>query len=159
MAKPSENLPQPKWIEPEDFEFICFNLTRKLMTYDEPIPDYSTRDKALLEASLAIPRQTFDKKLLYPDLLSQATALFYFLIKNHPFLNGNKRIAVMSLLIFLSLNEKWLNMSPRLLYEIAILISKSDPKEKDDVISVTKDRFNEYVVNYESWKKNKKRKK
>lgn len=42
MQKPSENSHQPKWINIEDFEFICFNLARELMSFDEPIPDYST---------------------------------------------------------------------------------------------------------------------
>lgn len=91
MSKPSENLPQPKWISVDDFEFICFNLTRELMSFDEPIPDYSTRDNSLLESSLASPRQSFE--LTNSSIHEQASILFYSLIKNHPFRNGNKRIA------------------------------------------------------------------
>lgn len=53
-----------KWLEPEDFEFLCFDLTRELMTYQEPIPDYSTRDSSLLESSLGAPKQTFSGKFL-----------------------------------------------------------------------------------------------
>ncbi|MCL5438830.1 MAG: type II toxin-antitoxin system death-on-curing family toxin [Patescibacteria group bacterium] len=146
MAKPSKDLPKPKWIGPEDFEFICFNLTRELMTFDEPIPDYSTREKSLLESSLALPKQTFDKKLLYPTLVSQGIALFYSLIKNHPFVNGNKRIAVMSLLVFLRLNGKWLDIPPKMLYEVAVLVAESDPKNKENIIKTTETLFKKYLV-------------
>lgn len=104
MRKPSGDLPLRKntvWLTIDDFEFICFDFTREYLTFDEPIPDYSTKDSALLESALGSPRQTFGGKLLYPTLLKQASILFYSLIKNHPFKNGNKRIAVISLLVFL----------------------------------------------------------
>jgi|SRR3989338_84955 len=131
MRQPSKNLPQSKWIETDDFEFICFNLTREFLTFDEPIPDYSTRNSNLLGSSLASPRHTFDKKLLYPTLEEQASILFYSLIKNHPFVNGNKRIAVMTLLVFLRLNGKWLKIPPLMLYKLAFIVANSRPKDKD----------------------------
>lgn len=134
MKKPSENLPLSKWIDLDDFEFICFNLTRKFLTFNEPIPDYSTRNNALLESSLAAPKQTFDKKLLYPTLEEQASILFYSLIKNHPFANGNKRIAVMSLLVFLRLNGMWIDIPPLMLYRLAIIVAKSSRKERGEVL-------------------------
>lgn len=93
MKKPSEDLLQPNWIEIKDFEFISFNLARKLMSFDEPIPDYSTRDNSLLESSLASPKNIFHNTE-NPTLVDLTAVLFYSLIKNHPFVNGNKRIAV-----------------------------------------------------------------
>jgi len=146
MTKPSEDSLQPNGVELADFEFICFNLTRELMSFDEPIPDYSTRNNNLLESSLAVSRQTFDKKLIYPDLRSQATALFYSLIKNHPFLNGNKRIAVITLLVFLSLNGKWLEISPKLLYEIAVSVAESKAKDKEKTIGEINKIFKKHLV-------------
>lgn len=122
------------WLNIEDFELLSFDLARELFEYGEPIPDYSTCDIGRLEASLASPRQTFDGKLLYPDLPKQASILIYSIIKNHPFQNGNKRIGVMTLLTFLSLNHKWLIIHPDRLYKIAILISESKPEEKDKVL-------------------------
>lgn len=65
-----------KWLEPEDFEYLCFDLARELMTSKEPIPDYSTRDNNLLESSLGAPKQTFEEKFLYPTLEKQTSILF-----------------------------------------------------------------------------------
>lgn len=135
MRRPSGSS-QPhntKWLTIEDFEFLCFDFTREYLTYNEPIPDYSTRNNSLLESSLGSSRQTFNGKLLYPTLIDQATILFYSLIKNHPFRNGNKRIAVMSLLVFLTLNKKWIRIPPLDLYKIARYVSESSTKQKDNV--------------------------
>ena len=50
------------------------------------------RDLGLLESALAQPRQTFGGQDLYPSLVEKAAAVGYSLIKNHPFVDGNKRI-------------------------------------------------------------------
>ncbi|MGH7245789.1 MAG: type II toxin-antitoxin system death-on-curing family toxin [Candidatus Levyibacteriota bacterium] len=144
MKKPLEDLPQPKWIVVDDFEFICFNLAKELMEFNEPIPEYSTRDNSLLESSLASPRISYE--LTNSSLSEQASVLFYSLIKNHPFKNGNKRIAVTALLIFLSLNEKWIEISPHLLYEIAVLVAESLPKQKDFVVNKNTEIFKKFIV-------------
>jgi len=54
-----------------------------------------------------------DKKLLYHGLIGKAAILFYLLIKNHPFKNGNKRIAITTVLVFLSINKKWLKVDEK----------------------------------------------
>lgn len=152
MKKPSEDLPQPKWIKIDDFEFICFNLARELMSFGEPIPDYSTRDNPLLESSLAAPRNTFHHAE-NPTLVDLTAVLFYSLIKNHPFANGNKRIAVMTILIFLRLNNKWLDVSPILLYQLAVTIATSSPNEREKVLGEFKKMFDDYIVDYEEFEK------
>jgi death on curing protein len=144
MKKPSESLPRPNWITPDAFEYICFNVAKEFMEYSEPIPDYSTRDSALLESSLAAPRQAY--ALTYASLNEQAFILFYSLIKNHPFRNGNKRIAVIALLIFLSLNGKWLDIMPKTLYKVAILVAESNAREREIVINTLRETLSEYIV-------------
>lgn len=62
------------------------------------------RDIGSLESSINQPRVTFDQKDLYPDLVSKASAVCYFLVKNHPFIDGNKRVAHAAMEIFLILN-------------------------------------------------------
>lgn len=119
------------WITAKDFENLCFNFTRELMTFNQPIPDFDTRNKDLLESALGAPQQTFGGSLLYPTLTKQAAILFYSLIKNHPFQNGNKRIAVLTVLVFLSLNNKWLSILPYNFYELAIKVAASKAEEKD----------------------------
>jgi death-on-curing family protein len=96
---------------------------------------------------LGSPRQTFGGKLLYPTLEKQASILFYSLIKNHPFENGNKRIAVMALLTFLSLNNKWLLIHPDDLYDIAIMVSKSQSEDKDKILDKLERILKEKVTN------------
>lgn len=134
MRKPSGASPilNTNWLTIEDFELLCFNLAREFLTFQEPIPDYSTRNNALLESSLGSLQQTFGGKLLYPTLEKQGAILFYSLIKNHPFKNGNKRIAVIALLAFLQLNNnRWLFITPLDLYNLAVSVSKSKPSQKD----------------------------
>ncbi len=62
------------------------------------------RDIAALESALAQPKMTFDKKELYPSLAEKVAALGYSLIKNHPFLDGNKRLSHAAMEVFLVLN-------------------------------------------------------
>jgi death-on-curing family protein len=148
MKKPSEDSPQPKtiWVDIKDFEFLCFNLAIELLTFSEPIPDYSTRNNSLLDSALASPKHTFCGKLLYPTLVEQASILFYSLIKNHPFLNGNKRISVMTLLIFLSLNGKWIKISPRALYKLANITSASNSKSREIVLKGNTEIIKKYLI-------------
>lgn len=123
------------WLTIDGFEYLCFNLTRRLMTFKEPFPDYCTRNNSLLESALGSPQQKFGGKLLYPTIIEQGAILFYSLIKNHPFLNGNKRIAIMALLVFLALNKKWLSIPSLVLYYLATDVSKSDPGIRTKVLS------------------------
>ena len=137
MKKPSRDLLPPRetvWLTIDDFEFICFDFARERLTFNEPIPDYSTRENSLLESALGSSRQSFGGRFLYPSLVKQASILFYSLIKNHPFKNGNKRIAVMSLLVFLSLNNRWLSINPYDLYKFAKKVAESKSKEKDKTL-------------------------
>jgi death-on-curing protein len=62
------------------------------------------RDMALLESALGRPQATFDGDELYPDLWSKAAALMHSLIRNHPFVDGNKRTSLTATAIFLELN-------------------------------------------------------
>ncbi len=62
------------------------------------------RDLPALESSLAQPMITFDGDELYPDLLAKASALGFFLVSNHPFVDGNKRVGHAAMEIFLVLN-------------------------------------------------------
>ena len=68
------------------------------------------------------------------------------MVKNHPFENGNKRIAVMTLLVFLSLNRKWLKVTNEALYKFAVGIAKSNPKRKDEYIEHIEDFLNKNLI-------------
>lgn len=62
------------------------------------------RDLGALESALAQPRATFGEDDLYPTLVEKAAALGFSLIRNHPFVDGNKRIGHAALEVFLVLN-------------------------------------------------------
>ena len=62
------------------------------------------RDLGALESALAQPKATFDTVDLYPTTIEKAAALGFSLAMNHPFVDGNKRIAHAAMAVFLDLN-------------------------------------------------------
>lgn len=62
------------------------------------------RDAGLLESALAAPFQTFGGEPMYSSLQSKAAQLGFGLIRNHPFVDENKRIDAHSMLVFLAVN-------------------------------------------------------
>ncbi len=65
---------------------------------------HGIRDLGLLQSAAARPKATFGGKDLYPDVFHKAAALMESLIKNHPFVDGNKRTAITSAGILLQIN-------------------------------------------------------
>lgn len=122
-------------INVEEVELIAHRLAKELMSWDEPIPDFATRFPNVLESCLNTPFQTYDKRNLYHGLVSQAAMLFYLMIKNHPFQNGNKRIAVTTLLVFLSKNNKWLFVPNQELYNFSVWVASSPPDYREEVVT------------------------
>ena len=69
------------------------------------------RDAPLLESALAMPRATMFEQLLHATLEEQGAAYLFHLVKNHPFLDGNKRVGLAAALTFLGLNGPWVAAS------------------------------------------------
>lgn len=65
---------------------------------------HGVRDIGLVESAVFRPQATFDGVDLYEDVLTKAAALLQSLLKNHPFVDGNKRTALTSAGIFLEMN-------------------------------------------------------
>jgi len=118
-----------------DVEYVAFRLAEELLSWNEPIPPFETRFPHKLESCLFTPFQTYNRKSLYPTIERKAAALFYFMVKNHPFENGNKRIAVTTLLVFLLRNNRWIRVGNQKLYDLAVNTAKSDPKDKDRIVN------------------------
>ena len=134
---------ETKFLTLDHIERICFEYAKSELAHDEPIPPFSSRFPGKLESALASPQRTFGNKSLYPTLERQAAILFYELAKLHPFQNGNKRIATVALLVFISLNNSWLKTSWRELYDIAVLVAASDSQNRDGMISL----LDEFIKN------------
>lgn len=125
---------RPKPITIAEVEYIAFRFAAKLMTWDEPIPAFGLRFPNILESCLATPFARFGGSDLYRGLTGKASILFYLLIKNHPFQNGNKRIAIMCLLYFLYKNKKWIYMDNERLYRFARHVAGSRPDKRESVL-------------------------
>ena len=59
------------------------------------------RDEGLLDSAINMPRATFNKQYLHTDIYEMAAAYAYHIIKNHPFLDGNKRVGIAIGVLFL----------------------------------------------------------
>lgn len=123
----------------KEVEFLAFELAKKHMEWNEPIPEFSTRYPGILKSCLANAFQTYAKRDLYTTLADKAAIIFYQIVKNHPFLNGNKRIAVTTLLTFLYLNSKWISVTNEQMYQLVVWVAESQPQLKDGVILAIKD--------------------
>lgn len=139
-----------KAVSIQEVEYLAFKLAQEMLAYDEPIPDFSTRFPDRLESSLAVPFMTFDGRDLYPTLVSKASVLFYLMIKNHPFRNGNKRIALTTLFLFLYKNKKWLRVADKDLYQFSIMIAKSESNIKNEIIELIEKFFNAFMADWDS---------
>lgn len=135
-----------KVITVKEVEYIAFRLAREMLAFDEPIPDFSTRFPNILESCLATPFQSFSGKSLYPGLITKAGILFYLMIKNHPFQNGNKRIAIAALFVFLYKNKKWLKVDTQELYNFTVWIAQSPRRVKDEAVKAIEKFLKAHLV-------------
>lgn len=130
----------------KEVEFVAHRMAQELLAYNEPIPDFSTRYPHRLEGCLAVPFLSFGGVSPYPSLADKASALFYLMIKNHPFQNGNKRVAMTTLLVFLHMNRKWLEVNPEELYQFTIWIAGSPSKANEASIQAIKKFVKDHLV-------------
>lgn len=84
------------------------------------------RDDGLLESALAAPFQTFGGEAIYPSLQSKAAQLGFGLIRNHPFVDGNKRIGAHTMLVFLELNGIKLHYTQQELVDIILAVAAGE---------------------------------
>ena len=89
------------------------------------------RDAQLLDSALKTPFQTFGGNNLYPNILDKASQLCYSLIQNHPFIDGNKRIGVHLMLLFLKLNNIEVNYSQQELVDFGLDIASGKMSKND----------------------------
>jgi death-on-curing protein len=89
----------------------CFFLTTEIVgeVHAQAIAGFGgslgLRDRALLESAVAAPQATFGGESVYGDLIEIAAAYLFYLCRNLPFVDGNKRVALGACLLFLRLNE------------------------------------------------------
>ncbi len=89
----------------------CVHLTVEIVNeiHHEAIAQFGgsagLRDVALLESAIAAPQATFSGESVFTDVIEVAAAYLYYLCRNHPYIDGNKRTALGACLVFLQLNH------------------------------------------------------
>ncbi|MCK5786505.1 MAG: type II toxin-antitoxin system death-on-curing family toxin [Candidatus Sabulitectum sp.] len=93
--------------------------------------DPGLRDRGLLESAVAMPGATFSENYLHPELSDMAAAYLFHLCSNHPFINGNKRVAVAASEVFLLANNCTLCASNEELEETTVGTAKGYVSKKE----------------------------
>ena len=89
------------------------------------------RDMNLLSSAVAMPYASFSGMFLHSDLYEMAAAYAFHICQNHPFVDGNKRTALASALIFLELNGVSVSGSQGKLYEAVVSLASGDVNKVD----------------------------
>lgn len=134
-----------EFISIAEIEYLAFIL-EETMDFSEPIPAFSTRFPNILESCIGTPLQGFSGKSLYHGLISKVAVLFYLMVKNHPFQNGNKRIAMTTLFGLLYKNNKWLKVDNQELYNFATWVASSPARLKEETVKAVEKFIKTYLV-------------
>ncbi len=94
------------------------------------------RDFTLLSSAINIPSSTFVGKFLYKNIYEMAAAYLFHITMNHPFFDGNKRVGVLSAIVFLEINGFIVNFKRGELRDLglAVVCSKISKKEISDIL-------------------------
>ena len=114
---------------------IRLNQKQILMMHSQLIKETGgtdgIRDKNLLSSALETPFQTFAGEELFPSIQAKAARLCYGLVKNHAMLDGNKRIGVHAMLVFLAINDIDLKYTDTELIELILSVASGTQSDSD----------------------------
>ncbi|MCB9810962.1 MAG: virulence protein RhuM/Fic/DOC family protein [Candidatus Nomurabacteria bacterium] len=98
----------------------------------------SERREGDVEGIVGNVMQSFDGKFVYSTVEEKAAHLLYFMVKNHPFIDGNKRSGAFAFVWFLRKTgvRGAKNINPAALTTLTLLIAESDPKQKDQIVAL-----------------------
>jgi len=94
---------------------------------------YGIRDIILLSSAIYMPESSFSGQYLHETIPAMAAAYAFHICQNHPFIDGNKRVALASSLVFLDINGYELNCKDEILYNKTMDLAKGETK-KDKLI-------------------------
>ena len=98
--------------------------------------DYLVRDYGLLEAAVARPQATVFGKDAYPDLDAKAAALLHSVARNHALIDGNKRLALATIIAFYGLNGRRLILTNDAAYDLVLGVASGDLDSVDEIAVV-----------------------
>ena len=109
---------------------IRLSKSQILLIHDQLIAETGgssgLRDEGILDSALSAPFQTFGGEDVYPSLQQKAARLCFGLVKNHPFVDGNKRIGAHVMLVFLALNGVELQHSQTELSDVILQLAAGE---------------------------------
>jgi death on curing protein len=82
------------------------------------------RDRGLLESAVAQPQMSFGGELAHQGLFAMAAAYLFHIVKNHPFVDGNKRTGLLAAIVFLDVNGIGIEHASEALYELAMGVAE-----------------------------------
>ncbi|WP_093167419.1 type II toxin-antitoxin system death-on-curing family toxin [Sinosporangium album] len=91
------------------------------------------RDLGLLDSALHRPRAEMFGHEAYPDLLTKAAALLHSLATNHPFVDGNKRVAWLTTVVFLGWNGRTVDTDDDSAYDLVISVAQGQMSELKEI--------------------------
>lgn len=105
-----------------NFVFLAMDDVLKLQQHLVEVygGENGLRDSGLLESALATPQAMFGGVFLHTDIYEMAAAYLFHIVKNHPFMDGNKRAGALAAFVFLSLNGLKLTASPNDFFEMVL---------------------------------------
>jgi len=137
-----------KRVSKEELEYVAQLFAEYMRENDGSMSEYEIRDSGKLDSSITQPFQQIGGSDLYPDLVSKASMLYYLCIKNHPFEDGNKRMGIFALLIYLAKNGYWLDCSDEELFDITVYTAGSSVKDMEEVKGKIEDFIKNNLVNF-----------
>jgi death-on-curing family protein len=135
-----------KGITIEEVRYVSYKFMIEMFPNKDPHYTFDTRFKGKLESSIMQPFQEVLDEVLYPTLFDKAAILFYLCVKNHPFEDGNKRMGLLLLILFLYKNGLWIECDNDTLFDFVIHVAKSKTQEKDSEMLYIKSFLNEHVT-------------
>lgn len=139
LSVPSHMTPSDHVLSLENCLLAISNLKNKLIREGEASELFGKQKDTHLAAILGSLHQTFGAKFLYPSQEERAAHLLYFVIKDHPFVDGNKRIGCLLFLLYLKthhLSADLILIEDVTLVALALLIAESEPSDKDLMIKL-----------------------
>ena len=110
---------------------VLLILEDQIRNYDG---EYGVRDIKLLSSAIYMPESSFGGEYLHKTVPAMAAAYAYHLCQNHPFIDGNKRAALASSLVFLDINGYELNCEDEMLYNKIMDLAKGEIR-KEEIIN------------------------
>jgi len=92
---------------------------------------YGVRDLNLLSSAIYMPESSFSGTYLHKSIPAMAAAYAYHICQNHPFIDGNKRVALACSLVFLDINGYEFDCNDEILYDEIMGVAKSEIKKEE----------------------------